>query len=74
MRRIAPSSDPVWNERARSLLTFLQKHRNWEELAGWARRMRISQAELRNTIAHANRLIRHEDGKWWAVLPVPRDE
>jgi hypothetical protein len=73
-KKTEPQSDPVWKKRSRGLLQFLQKARTWDEMEVWAAEHGLTQSVLRNTIAYCHRLISHSDGKWEALVDVPRSE
>lgn len=66
--------DPVWVDRARSLLEFLQEPRDWAELEAWAHSRQLTQCTLRNTIAYADKLISHHGGRWRALVEIPQPE
>lgn len=67
-----PSDDPVWVDRARLLLEFLQEPRDWEQLSEWARRYGLTQSGLRHTIAYANKLISYQKGEWRSLVKIPQ--
>lgn len=62
------SDDPVWNARAKDLLIYLARRRNWKDMASWARRKGWDESLLRNVIAYADKFILHEDGYWLSLV------
>lgn len=64
---IEAAGDPIWNERARGLLRFLEKPRTWAELEAWARKALRGEDLLRHTIAHADELIVREGDRWRSI-------